>query len=124
MRISDWSSDVCSSDLESQGIAPGLMVDGQITDMSPALQAYARLGFVFHAYLPNPIVPGSQSDSGEYATTSARPTASSAMKGRKPRTTSDKRARVIPWMVNNLSQTGGVLTANSIQMTKERKSVV
>src|SRR3546814_12593071 len=85
MRISDWSSDVCSSDL--------------------------------HAYLPNPIVPGSQSDSGEYATTSARPTASSAMKGRTPRTTSDKRARVIPWMVNKLSPTGGVIKANSIKMT-------
>src|SRR3546814_854527 len=48
MRISDWSSDVCSSDLESGGIA-----HGAIAASGMHLQRSATAGPPHDAYIPN-----------------------------------------------------------------------
>src|SRR3546814_4330520 len=53
MRISDWSSDVCSSDLDAQ-VSAGGDLDPDITDLDPLPGAYlaglAQLDLAIHAH--------------------------------------------------------------------------
>src|SRR3546814_10728447 len=55
MRISDWSSDVCSSDLEdARALKPGLLhlVDRVLRVYTPAVLTVAVLAFAGWALLP------------------------------------------------------------------------
>src|SRR3546814_11259142 len=47
MRISDWSSDVCSSDLHSQAAAPAAPVTDAAPQEDPAMQAGRELSQLF-----------------------------------------------------------------------------
>src|SRR3546814_3692834 len=53
MRISDWSSDVCSSDLEAEGWTPERDDQYSSGEMAEAAAAYASESAQTHAGLPN-----------------------------------------------------------------------